>query len=294
MNEEEESLDQLLKSHKISQRTFDRAKVAKEYIEHKYNLKSIINTKWNNIIDKIKAMNINEKVKIKIINEINKENTKKIRKNREKQTIRDYESISIIGRGAFGEVHVCREKKTGNIYAIKKIKKETLIQKNQVIHIRNEQLIMSKVKSPWIVDLKASFQEDDYLYLVMEFLPGGDFMSLLIKKDILTEKEARFYTAELILAVDSIHKLDCIHRDIKPDNILIGKDGHIKLSDFGLARVSDKLFENNKDENFEKNKLTHQKNYSCVGTAYYVAPEVLNKSGYGMDIDWWSVGVIFF
>ena len=294
MNEEEESLDQLLKSHKISQRTFDRAKVAKEYIEHKYNLKSIINTKWNNIIDKIKAMNINEKVKIKIINEINKENTKKIRKNREKQTIRDYESLSIIGRGAFGEVHVCREKKTGNIYAIKKIKKETLIQKNQVIHIRNEQLIMSKVKSPWIVDLKASFQEDDYLYLVMEFLPGGDFMSLLIKKDILTEKEARFYTAELILAVDSIHKLDCIHRDIKPDNILIGKDGHIKLSDFGLARVSDKLFENNKDENFEKNKLTHQKNYSCVGTAYYVAPEVLNKSGYGMDIDWWSVGVIFF
>ena len=87
----------------------------------------------------------------------------------------------------------------------------------------------------------------------MEYLPGGDFMSLLIKKDILTEDEARFYTAELILAVDSIHKLDCIHRDIKPDNILIGKDGHIKLSDFGLARVSDKLFENKKDENFDKN-----------------------------------------
>jgi serine/threonine kinase 38 len=289
-----ESLEQLLKSHKITQRTYDRVTVAKEYIEKKYNLKSIINTKWNNIIEKLNSMNINEKEKNKIIDEINHQKSLKSRKNREKQTIREYESLSIIGRGAFGEVHVCREIKTGNIYAIKKIKKETLIKKNQIIHIRSEQLFMSKVKSPWIVDLKASFQEGDYLYLVMEFLPGGDLMNLLIKKDILTEDEARFYIAELILAVDSIHKLDCIHRDIKPDNVLIDKNGHIKLSDFGLAKVSDKLYENYKYENFNKNKLTHKKNYSCVGTAYYVAPEVLNKSGYGKDIDWWSVGVIFF
>ena len=294
MNENIQSLDELLKAHKISQKTFDRVTVAKEYIEHKYNLKSIINTKWNDVIEKINKMNINEKDRIKIINEINHLESQKIRKNREKQTIHDYESLSIIGRGAFGEVHVCREKKTQKIYAIKKIKKEVLAQKNQIIHIRNEQLFMSKVKSPWIVDLKASFQEDDYLYLVMEFLQGGDFMSLLIKKDTLTEEEAKFYTAELILAVDSIHKLDCIHRDIKPDNILIDKNGHIKLSDFGLAKVSDKLYENKKTFAFNKNKLTHQKNYSCVGTAYYVAPEVLNKNGYEKDIDWWSVGVIFF
>ena len=294
MNENIQSLDELLKAHKISQKTFDRVTVAKEYIEHKYNLKSIINTKWNDVIEKINKMNINEKDRIKIINEINHLESQKIRKNREKQTIHDYESLSIIGRGAFGEVHVCREKKTQKIYAIKKMKKEVLAQKNQIIHIRNEQLFMSKVKSPWIVDLKASFQEDDYLYLVMEFLQGGDFMSLLIKKDTLTEEEAKFYTAELILAVDSIHKLDCIHRDIKPDNILIDKNGHIKLSDFGLAKVSDKLYENKKTFAFNKNKLTHQKNYSCVGTAYYVAPEVLNKNGYEKDIDWWSVGVIFF
>ena len=241
-----ETLEQLLKSHKITQRTYDRVTVAKEYIEKKYNLKSIINTKWNNVIEKLNSMNINEKEKNKIIEEINHQKSLKSRKNREKQTIHEYESLSIIGRGAFGEVHVCREIKTGNIYAIKKIKKETLIKKNQIIHIRSEQLFMSKVKSPWIVDLKASFQEGDYLYLVMEFLPGGDLMSLLIKKDILTEDEARFYIAELILAVDSIHKLDCIHRDIKPDNVLIDKNGHIKLSDFGLAKVSDRLYENYK------------------------------------------------
>jgi len=155
---------------------------------------------------------------------------------------------------------------------------------------------MSRVKSPWIVDLKASFQDDDYLYLVMEFLPGGDFMCLLMKKDILTEAEAKFYMAELILSIESVHKLDCIHRDIKPDNILIDKDGHIKLSDFGLAKISDKIFEQNSLTPRKPNpkKKSHQKLDSCVGTAFYVAPEVLKKKGYGPDIDWWSAGVIFY
>ena len=163
-----------------------------------------------------------------------------------------------------------------------------------MLHVRNEQILMSKVKSPWIVELKASFQEDDYLYLVMEFLPGGDLMNLLIKKDILTEDEARFYIAELILSIESIHNLDCIHRDIKPDNILIDKTGHIKLSDFGLAKISEKLYEQNNIKLNNDNVNKHERNYSCVGTAYYVAPEVLTKSGYGPEIDWWSVGVIFF
>ena len=117
---EQKTLDDLLKSRKISQRTYNLAKFAKEYIERKYHLKSIINTKRNNIIEKINAMNISEDAKFKIINEINKEESKKIRKNREKQTIRDYESIAIIGRGAFGEVHLCKETRAGNIYAIKK------------------------------------------------------------------------------------------------------------------------------------------------------------------------------
>ena len=297
--QKQESLETLLKSKKISQNTYDRVKIAKEYIENKYSLKSVINTKWLNIIQQIKTLNINETQKQKIINEINQIESKKSRKIREKQTIHEYESIKIIGRGAFGEVHVCREIKTGKIYAIKKLKKDVLIQKNQVIHIRSEQQIMSKIKSPWIVDLKASFQEDDYLYLVMEFCQGGDFMNLLIKKDILPENEAKFYIAELILAVESIHKLNCIHRDIKPDNILIDKNGHIKLSDFGLAKISEDFgkvnnnFTNNKLIN-NKKRLTHQKNFSCVGTAYYVAPEVLKKTGYSQDIDWWSVGVIFF
>ena len=294
-------LEQLLKEKRISQRTYDKVKIAKECIERKYNLKTIKNTEYNNIIEKINSMQVSDEEKEKLIQEVIHQESQDLRKTRERQTILDYESLAIIGRGAFGEVHVCKEKKTGKIVAIKKIKKEVLARKNQIIHIRNEQLFMSKVKSPWIVELRASFQEGDYLYLVMEFLAGGDLMNLLIEKDILKEEEAKFYIAELILAVESIHKLDCIHRDIKPDNILIGKDGHIKLSDFGLAKVSDKLYDlGNNNSNQQKNnnenshKLTHQKLYSCVGTAYYVAPEVLIKKGYTQDIDWWSVGVIFF
>ena len=288
-------LDKLLKSKKISQRTYDKVTIAKQIIERKYNLKNIKNEEINQIFSKINSLDISDSQKEQIKQEIYSQESNKYRKLREKQSIRDYISLAIIGRGAFGEVHVCREKKTGQIVAVKKIRKDVLKIKNQVIHVRNEQLFMSKVKSPWIVELKASFQEDDFLYLVMEYLPGGDFMNLLIKKDILTEDEARFYTAELILAIENIHKLDCIHRDIKPDNVLIDKTGHIKLSDFGLAKVSPKIFEiNNNNENidFEPNK--HQKNFSCVGTAYYVAPEVLNKKGYGPEVDWWSVGVIFF
>ena len=288
-------LDKLLKSKKISQSTYDKVIIAKQIIEQKYNMKNIKNSEMNQIFSKIDSLNISQSQKEQIKQEIHSQESAKYRKLREKQSIRDYTSLAIIGRGAFGEVHVCREKKTGQIVAVKKIRKDVLKIKNQVIHARNEQLFMSKVKSPWIVELKASFQEDDYLYLVMEYLPGGDFMNLLIKKDILTEDEAKFYTAELILAIENIHKLDCIHRDIKPDNVLIDKTGHIKLSDFGLAKVSPKIFEiNNNNENIDFKPDTHQKNYSCVGTAYYVAPEVLKKKGYGPEVDWWSVGVIFF
>lgn len=150
--------------------------------------------------------------------------------------ISDFEPIKIIGKGAFGEVRVCIYKITGEIVAVKKMRKEEMYKKNQILHVRAERDVLSEAKIPWIVELKYSFQDELYLYLVMEFCPGGDLMSLLINKDILTEDEARFYTAELILCLEAVHKLNCIHRDLKPDNILIDKSGHIKLSDFGLSK----------------------------------------------------------
>jgi len=164
-----------------------------------------------------------------------------MRQARKKMSITEFEPLAIIGRGAFGEVRVCRQISNGDIVAIKKMRKEDMLNKNQLMHVRTEKEIMT-ASNPWIVKLKYSFQDELFLYLVMEFLPGGDLMNLLMKKEILTEDEARFYTAEMILAVDSVHKLNCIHRDLKPDNILIDKYGHIQLSDFGLAKIADKTF----------------------------------------------------
>lgn len=116
------------------------------------------------------------------------------------------------------------------------MKKSEMLFKNQVAHVRAERDILALAKNPWIVELKCSFQDENYLYLVMEYLQGGDLMTLLMEKDILSEEMSRFYIAEAILAVESVHNLNYIHRDLKPDNLIIGKDGHIKLSDFGLCK----------------------------------------------------------
>ena len=264
-------LESLLHQKKISRLTYDKVLIVKKYIERKYNLIKIKKLEDTIIKEKLKALNFPEKEKQEIQKEIQMKEKQRIIKIREKMSIFDYESLNIIGRGAFGEVHICRNKKTGEIVAIKKIKKEVLFQKNQIRHTRDEQDFLSKIKSPWIVELKASFQQGDFLYLIMEYLPGGDLMGLLIEKDVLTEEQARFYVCELILAIESVHKLNCIHRDIKPDNILIDKNGHIKLSDFGLSKVPDSLSkEDFVNENASKNG--HSRNFSCVGTAYYVAP----------------------
>lgn len=111
-----------------------------------------------------------------------------------------------------------------------------MLYKNQVSHVKAERDVLVKSKNPWTVELKFSFQDERHLYLVMEFLPGGDLMTLLMRKDILTEEESRFYIAETILAIETVHNLNYIHRDLKPDNILLDKDGHVKLTDFGLCK----------------------------------------------------------
>lgn len=116
------------------------------------------------------------------------------------------------------------------------MKKTEMIYKNQVAHVRAERDILAVAKNDWIVELKFSFQDDKYLYLVMEFLQGGDLMTLLMEKDILTEEESRFYIAETIMSVETVHSLNYIHRDLKPDNLLLCNQGHVKLSDFGLCK----------------------------------------------------------
>ena len=122
---------------------------------------------------------------------------------------------------------------------MKKMRKSEMLEKKQVAHVRGERDMLAKAKTPWVIDLKFSFQDDRYLYLVMEFLPGGDFMTLLMRKDILNEEESRFYGAEMVLAIEAVHNMNYIHRDLKPDNILMDNEGHLKLTDFGLCKYAE-------------------------------------------------------
>ena len=332
-------IDDLVKLGKISSSTAEKVKISKSIIENKYyklfkrqreheknwlkieEYLSTINTLTNDEKDNIKAIALMKE------NEILNLSLKKISKN-------DFEIIKPIGKGGFGEVNICRYKKTQKIYAMKRITFDQLKYKNGLLNFQTEKDILSiNYDNIWITQLSFSFIDDNYLYLIMDYCPGGDFMRYLISRDTLKEDEARFYIAEIILCVESLHQMNCIHRDLKPDNILIGIDGHLKLSDFGLSFMSrEKLFpftENKNEKNIndfflkkssfdENEKNSEIKNnyindnsrsslsqksfqsliaYSGVGSPDYMAPEVIlneKKSGYGEEIDWWSVGAIFY
>merc|ERR1712113_1309184 len=150
----------------------------------------------------------------------------------------DFTIIKTIGKGAFGEVRVVRNKKDKVIYAMKTMRKKDMIAKNQVAHVKAERDLMANAAntSSFLVRLHFSFQDDVYLYLVMEYCGGGDLMTILMREDILSENQTKFYIAELAVAINAVHELDFVHRDLKPDNILIANNGHVKLSDFGLAK----------------------------------------------------------
>ncbi len=269
-------------------------------------------------MSKMQELNLPDEEVSKIKDEILHKEGENLRKKRQKLSIFDFEPIKIIGQGAFGEVRVCKYIPTNDIVAIKKMKKLEMHEKNQILHVRAEREVLSEAKNDWIVNLKFSFQDNKYLYLGMEYLPGGDLMSLLMDRDILPELDAKFYAAELVLCIESVHKLNCIHRDLKPDNVLIGKDGHIKLSDFGLSkRMEFPLYDNNIDNNNLNSNLNNNNNFnsyaskfnqfklmtknkrrayafSTVGTPDYIAPEVFKQKGYGPEVDWWSLGVIMY
>uniref|UniRef100_A0A8C0VBI9 non-specific serine/threonine protein kinase n=1 Tax=Cyanistes caeruleus TaxID=156563 RepID=A0A8C0VBI9_CYACU len=235
--------------------------------------------------------------------------TEFLRLKRTRLGLDDFESLKVIGRGAFGE-----KKDTGHIYAMKILRKADMLEKEQVAHIRAERDILVEADGAWVVKMFYSFQDKRNLYLIMEFLPGGDMMTLLMKKDTLSEEETQFYISETVLAIDAIHQLGFIHRDIKPDNLLLDAKGHVKLSDFGLCTglkkahrtefyrnlthnpPSDFSFQNmnskRKAETWKKNR--RQLAYSTVGTPDYIAPEVFMQTGYNKLCDWWSLGVIMY
>ncbi|KAJ3194508.1 hypothetical protein HK101_002571 [Irineochytrium annulatum] len=167
-------------------------------------------------------------------------NSEHLRQLRERIHISEFETLKTIGHGAFGIVRLVREKSTGELYAMKILRKEEILRRKQECHVRAERDLLSEAAdiSHWIVKLVYSFQDDEFLYFVMEYMAGGDLLTRLIREDTFREEMAKYYAYEMICAIEEAHKLGCdriIHRDIKPDNVLFTADGHLRLSDFGLA-----------------------------------------------------------
>mmetsp|Transcript_100189 Transcript_100189/g.192200 ORF Transcript_100189/g.192200 Transcript_100189/m.192200 type:complete len:674 (-) Transcript_100189:61-2082(-) len=233
-----------------------------------------------------------------------------MRESRKQVTISDFEFIKVIGSGAFGIVRLCRKKDSNEIFAMKQMSKKEMVYKNQVHHVRAEKDALSMAKDGWVIKLHYTFQDDNFLYMVMDYLPGGDLMTHLMAKDIFTEEETRFYIAELVEAVDYIHtRLHYIHRDIKPDNIIFDREGHIHLLDFGLCKYNPPQPAANEEAASSSNvdstdtrpnnrrahrHLPRRELPSVVGTPDYMGPEVYRKAPYGPECDWWSVGIIMF
>jgi len=191
----------------------------------------------------------------------------------------DFELLKVLGRGAFGKVVLCREKTTKTMYAMKILKKSAVFNKNEVEHTLTENRVLRSIRHPFIVGLKYSFTTDDRLCFVTEYVRGGELFIHLRTERRMSEERVRFYAAEIVCALGYLHKRGIIYRDLKLENLLLDKNGHIKMVDFGLC----------KDEIFGS-KLTN----TFCGTPSYLPPEVIRNNKYGRAVDWWSLGVVMY
>ncbi|XP_073926627.1 ribosomal protein S6 kinase alpha-2 isoform X4 [Castor canadensis] len=199
----------------------------------------------------------------------------------EKADPSQFELLKVLGQGSYGKVFLVRKvtgSDAGQLYAMKVLKKATLKVRDRV-RSKMERDILAEVNHPFIVRLHYAFQTEGKLYLILDFLRGGDLFTRLSKEVMFTEEDVKFYLAELALALDHLHGLGIIYRDLKPENILLDEEGHIKITDFGLS----------------KEAIDHDKRaYSFCGTIEYMAPEVVNRRGHTQSADWWSFGVLMF
>lgn len=205
----------------------------------------------------------------------------------------DYETIKLISHGAYGMVYLVRHKETRQRYAMKKIAKHRLALRNQVDQVFAERDIMSFSDNPFVVSMFCSFETKRHLCMVMEYVEGGDCATLL-KSGPLPVELAKFYFSEILLAVDYLHNYGIIHRDLKTENILITKDGHIKLTDFGLSKIGLMSHTTSILECYLDKETRQFNDMQVFGTPYYIAPEVILRQGYGKPVDYWSMGIILY
>jgi serine/threonine protein kinase len=188
--------------------------------------------------------------------------------------------MSVLGKGSFGKVILVRKRDTGQLYAMKVLKKSYVVKKRQVEHTKTERSVLGSVQHPFIVKLHFAFQTGDKLHLVLDYCSGGELFFHLQNKGRFSQDLALFYTAELALALGALHTSGVVFRDLKPENILLDDVGHIKLADFGLSK------EGILDQ-------AHGTRSFC-GTPEYLAPEILLRQGHGKAVDWWSLGALLY
>jgi len=246
--------------------------------------------------------------------------------------IGDFEILKPISRGAFGRVYLAKKKRTGDLFAIKVLRKADMVRKNMVDHVIAERNILAQTQNPFVVKLFYALQTEINLYLVMEYCVGGDLGALLKNFQYLEEPMAKLYAAETLLALEYLHSLNIVHRDLKPDNLLINAQGHIKLTDFGLSRGG--LIEDEKNKEIVEDppelqvpnspggmdtpetppspgifpppspgaparkrsslNVRRSSKNRVVGTPDYLSPEILLGAGHGTPVDWWALGVVLF
>jgi tRNA A-37 threonylcarbamoyl transferase component Bud32 len=193
----------------------------------------------------------------------------------------DFELLRVVGQGAFGKVFQVRKRDTGEVFAMKVMRKARILERQHGEYVRAERDVLTSVVHPYVVTLRYSFQTSQKLYLVLDFINGGHLFFQLYRAGTFDEALARLYTAEMVLALAHLHSLGFVHRDLKPENVLLDADGHVRVTDFGLAKgnISD---------------AEHQRTNSFIGTMEYMSPEVIAGRGHGKAVDWWSVGVLLY
>jgi serine/threonine protein kinase len=194
-------------------------------------------------------------------------------------TYHDFTPLKLLGRGSYGQVCLVRLKINNKLYAMKVLDKLLLKEKHQELHTKSERDLMVKVHCPFIVNIKSAFQDQKYLYIISDFMQGGDLYYHLHEKGVLNFEEAQFYISEIVLALEYLHKNNMIYRDLKPENILLDNKGHIKLTDFGLSKMLNS---------------SNERSFTICGTIQYIAPEMFIKKGYDYMIDWWSLGCLMY